>query len=476
MIRVLLIEDMPAVAIELTAAMTALGVEVDVAANAADALTHVDARQHDLVICDLRIPASPEGREALNEHGIRVLDHLADKAPGLPVVVFSGWWDDMADLGDRLAAAVPHDLYGTGAESVLITRDKDDLYALLDVVRRHRDALHALRSEVEISGPEARAVLSHLDERLLRIYARQRGGCAIHVILLRQGLSGAVAIRVAIERDDGVSTGRAFVKLSDAEEALDEELRYDEFAPLLEGSTYANRLQTLRAGARGRAGLFYALAESFQSSLFDVLRTSGPDRAVALADPLRAHLAPWHYSRITVVKELGDLRRLFVPDARLGESRCSVDWIDPEVERRGVRVRESVVHGDLHGDNVLVSGDRPLLIDFGKVGRAPSSLDPVFLELSVVLHPAARLTLGSWPTPDQARHWRTLDDYAEGSPIESFIRFCRGWARDLGAGDRELDSVVYGAALRQLRFPDVPLELAVAYSAGAAARLQSDSA
>jgi CheY-like chemotaxis protein len=474
-IRVLLIEDLPAVATELTTTMTELGVEVDVAVNAADALTYVDEHQHDLVICDLRIPPSPEGVEALNEHGIRVLDHLADIAPGLPVVVFSGWWDDMRDLGDRLAAAVPHDLYGTGAESVLISRDKDDLSALLDVVRGHRDSLGALESSVEISGPEARAVLSDLDERLLSIYTRQRGGCAILVTLLRQGLSGAVAVRVAIEREDGVPTGRAFVKLGDVQEILDEEERYDEFAPLLESSTYASRLQVLRAGARGRGGLFYALAESFRDSLFDVLRNDGPDHAVTLSETLRAHLAPWHNSRITVVKELGGLRRLFVPDARLDESRCTVDWIDPELELTSVRIRESVVHGDLHGDNVLVSGDKPLLIDFGKVGRAPSSLDPVFLELSVVLHPEARLSLDGWPTPNQARHWRGLDDYVEGSPIAGFIRFCRGWARDLGAGDRELDTVVYGAALRQLRFPDVPHELAVAYSAGAASRLQSGS-
>ena len=81
--RVLLVEDLPSVAAELAASIADVGVEVDVASNAAEAIAQINARQHDFVICDLRIPASLESLEALNQHGTRVLDHIADVAHGL---------------------------------------------------------------------------------------------------------------------------------------------------------------------------------------------------------------------------------------------------------------------------------------------------------------------------------------------------------------------------------------------------------
>ena len=46
----------------------------------------------------------------------------------------------------------------------------------------------------------------------------------------------------------------------------------------------------------------------------------------------------------------------------------------------------------------------------------------------------------------------------------------------MSRGDREADAVVYGFALRQLLFDGVDLELAAAYSRGAANRLLDGSA
>jgi Ser/Thr protein kinase RdoA (MazF antagonist) len=46
------------------------------------------------------------------------------------------------------------------------------------------------------------------------------------------------------------------------------------------------------------------------------------------------------------------------------------------------------VHGDLHGSTALVSASgSAVVVDYGDVAEGPASLDPVTLELSLILHP-----------------------------------------------------------------------------------------
>jgi hypothetical protein len=147
-------------------------------------------------------------------------------------------------------------------------------------------------------------------------------------------------------------------------------------------------------------------------------------------------------------------------------------WVTPALEAIAVPIRSCPSHGDLHGGNLLLaSPEEPLLIDFGRLGPAGASLDPITLELSAVLHPDAGQPLDGWPSHDQASHWMDLDTYLVGCPYPEFVRNCRGWARHVARGEREQDAFVYSYALRQLLYVDVDHALAAAFSQGAAERL-----
>ena len=127
-----------------------------------------------------------------------------------------------------------------------------------------------------------------------------------------------------------------------------------------------------------------------------------------------------------------------------------------------------MAHGDLHGLNVLVTPEgEPTLIDYGEVRRANAALDPVTLELSAVFHPAGEGQLGRWPTEAQCRNWADLDAYCQDSPIADFVRLCRAWAQAVMARESKLTATVYAYALRQAKYSNRSLPLAMAIAEGA---------
>ena len=119
-------------------------------------------------------------------------------------------------------------------------------------------------------------------------------------------------------------------------------------------------------------------------------------------------------------------------------------------------------HGDLHGSNIFVSPAGAQLIDYGDVGTAAASLDPVTLELSLFFHPDAPYRDGVWPSLEQAGSWGDLSTYIAACPFPDFVRDCRRWALRAGAGNREVAACAYGYLLRQLKYEDTNKALALA--------------
>ncbi len=112
------------------------------------------------------------------------------------------------------------------------------------------------------------------------------------------------------------------------------------------------------------------------------------------------------------------------------------------------------MHGDLHGENILVSpGGGVLVIDYGDVGFGSAPYDPMSLELSAVLQDNPMLS-SDWPTADACRRWHDLDAYLVGCPMPEFIRACRTWSEKLMVGRRELAACAYSYLLRQLKYSD----------------------
>lgn len=71
---------------------------------------------------------------------------------------------------------------------------------------------------------------------------------------------------------------------------------------------------------------------------------------------------------------------------KYGATLRYADLLDLIQKLPPVRHRRSLVHGDLHANNVLLQGDRPVLIDFADVDWGPSSNDAATLEVSLVFH------------------------------------------------------------------------------------------
>lgn len=85
MIRVLVVDDHPALRIGVRDILAAPDVVVDVAANGEDALTRVQSSTWSVVLLDLSLP----GRG-----GFEILQELKSRFPKLPVVIFSVYAED----------------------------------------------------------------------------------------------------------------------------------------------------------------------------------------------------------------------------------------------------------------------------------------------------------------------------------------------------------------------------------------------
>jgi CheY-like chemotaxis protein len=469
--KVLFVEDEPEFHELMQSELESRGIGLVVAENAEQAISLIDGGGFDLFLCDLRLPASLDAPEPHKEHGIRVYDHMRLMAPGVPIIVFSAY-GELADLGDRLSEVPPQNLYGTGLDKLAISRKKSDVSEVLQLILDQHEALNKLDADIELSGAEARAAMGELDQRLVRIHARSHEAVTAKMELMAGGRSGALVLKVETKCLDGTLARRVVAKLNEFSDVQGEFNRYERFVCMLEAGTYTNHIETLEAGAQSRAGLFYALAGRYDGSLFGLVADSDSSAAKTVEE-LRESLRPWHEDPAAASLTVRDMRRLFVRDERLGELPDTVDWLDEALEASNVYVNKAPAHGDLHGGNVLVDRDgRPILIDFGRVGSATNAVDPITLELSVVLHPDAKIPLGGWPTLAQAEQWHDLPQYLQDCPIREFVSQCRKWAVETARGDREMDAVVLAYGLRQLLFGSDHAQVAAAYSRGAAKRLR----
>ncbi len=469
--KVLFVEDEPELHDQVRADLEPHGISVTTAENAAQAVEQIGTGGYDLFLCDLRIPASLDAPLPHQGHGLRVFDHMRVEAPGVPIIIFTGYGDKM-DLRDRLSDAPSYSLYGDGLSNLAVERTKDEYMEVIEMIRGHAEKLNRLAGDIELSGVMP-GLLGELDVRLVRIHARTHGAVTIRVDPLNGGRSDARVLRLHARSGDGSVTSRVVAKLNTLAAVEDELKRYVQFVPILGAGDYTNHTETLQAGAQDRGALFYALADDYDLSLFELLAKDDSSASHVVRE-LRSSLGPWHDNQTIVTKSVGDVRRFFVPDRSLDKLPALVDWRTTVLEAVQVYARQAPVHGDLHGGNILVDPHgRPILIDFGRVALATNAVDPVTLELSVVLHADTPVELGHWPTMSQAENWADLPDYLEGCPIAEFISTCREWTTDVSGSAREFNACVFAYSLRQLRYSGGRRELAAAFSRGAAGRLRS---
>ncbi len=421
--------------------------------DAESAIRTLESMFFDLMILDLRIPYSSDNPlETDPDHGVSVLGEARKRAPGLPILIFTGSeYESLVRIlmkeGDK------QDIWGCGSKK-----------PTLDLVRKDSKSEFAAEVKEIVSDIQALGDCDHRNraainlpidaDRLIRIAVRRLGGTSYEVHKLGAGKSSADVFSVRVKDSSGKQIFNLVLKIDDHAKAEDEERKYRLHAQQLNSSHTPRLLERLEYGGHSRAAIIYDLVSDAEGSLFDIAGDAG--KSIAVLSNLAEALAPWHSIEGETAMEIRQIRRTNLSDERAAEviGSFGLEWAETLEERR-VGTKRGVTHGDLHGGNVLVDReDRTALIDFNDIERRPAVFDWISLELSLLFNIDGPARGGEWPTIEQCKNWADVDAFVKHSPFEAFVRNCRENALRVCTGERELCAVAYAYLLRQFRYDD----------------------
>jgi CheY-like chemotaxis protein len=464
MIRILLVEDDTEDAEALIDSVTS-GCEArfTVARSRDAALAALDEAQFDLVICDLRIPSIEGALDESPEFGQAVHDHILTQSPGTPAVILTAYEPSRTELAKTLTSRPFGDPFGVGTSSAMtIYFEKDQLPEVIQYIIALAESVAALEA-IEVAQGTTGLELTDAERRTLQIYARRRNGSVIKLEPLSGGLSGAKTVRIEVRAPDLTLCARAVAKIDDLRSIREEVKRVKEHASsLLAAGTFPAVADTVETGAGAMGAIVLAAADPSVTSLFNFL-SAHPGDGGQLLTAVRTALEPWRQQRTGGQMTVREVRSMVATDEDVARAQEGLDFDLGRTEGLTIQVAKCRDHGDLHGGNILVAESGQLLIiDYARSTMGTASLDPVSLELSFVFHPDAQAYRDGWPTQDQAAEWGDLDVYTAGCAFPDFIRACRKWAHEESGGDREVIANAYALAIRQLRYGNHVIALAIA--------------
>ncbi|MGO6724524.1 phosphotransferase [Rhizobium ruizarguesonis] len=441
-----------------------------IARNREEARALLDSNFYDFAILDLKIPTGDGTLDLDAAHGKFIFHYARKVTPGTKLLVLtSSPSDDF--IADLLAQKHDADIWGEGAnvDTVEFLR-KIEIDRAPDTIGKVVDAIHALDG-VEL---ELRSVnLSTAEDRLVRIFAKRFGAMRCAVSKIGAGRSGAKTLRLELFDGGGAPFREVVAKLDALQHVQDEDGRYEANIVLLSGAVTPRKMAMLAFGAGPTAGLFYQLAQGYEESMFAAMAKNDSRAASAVAATALA-LGDWSTGKTQTRRTVADIRACRVSEETAKELQATygLDWA-AEFEGKALQTRWCCVHGDLHGENILVAEDaKIMIIDYGDIAMSAASYDPVSLELSAVLQQNDTIS-SAWPNQAACHQWHDLDAYLENCPIPGFIRACREWSTAVAAGRREIAASAYTYLLRQLKYSDTDKERILALLEGVRACMAS---
>ena len=455
MIRLLLVEDKTDEVVVFQDALASRGfpVTLTLARSREGAIDHLRADHFDLLVCDLKIPTVDGGLDTEVEHGLAVYEFALANVPGLPAVFFSAFGAPEVLEQNVVPMTRQADPFGAGIDELMLQlKHKGRIAECLDVIEHVVEEVGILDALV-IDDGAIDPPLSPQDQRLVRLCCRLYGAQSAVLAVLHGGLSGARTLQVDAEDESHVPRLHAVLKLDTVEEIRAEATNYDRLAGVAGPGLLANRGMTITAGACGRGAIVYALAGT-HVSLFRALADDGVAGAAVVAR-LEERMRQLSQGAPVETATVREIRRRVCSDESLAaveDLMPAVDW--RRAEEVEVQVTRALVHGDLHGSNILIGTDGiPVLIDFGSVAEQSAAFDPVLLELSAFFHPYGRTMVSQVPELE-ALEWCDLDAFLAGCPVPEYVEACRRWTRAVADNEGEVLPVAYSWAVRQLAFPD----------------------
>lgn len=468
---VLVVEDEESVAETISRALAELsnGLNVKVGRSRDAASLLLDTEFFDLIVLDLNIPTADGSLDSDPQHGFAVFTKAQSVTSGTPIFVLTG--SSAEDfIPELLRGTRQVDIWGEG--KTVGTVDFLPKFRFDQFPNKLRPLIASITALGDVELDKGAVTLSIQDDRLIRIFARKFGGARIVASVLGGGLSGAKVLRLKVTNAQGAPIHDAVAKLGSRADIAEEGKRFDQLVSRLEPRSTPRKLLEVDAGAGANAGVFYGLAAGFERTAFAGAAGSVTD-AQGVVAAIEACTSRWTDGVQQSRRTIQEVRRLTVSDKTCERlvAKFGLEWL-ADFETRQIQTRWCCTHGDMHGENVLLDNEgSAVIIDYGDVGEATVSLDPVTLELSLLFHPKGPLRnsaigLDGWPSEAQARNWGNIDMYVAGCPLEPFIRACRAWALRVAAGQREVAATAYAYLLRQLKYDDTNKESAMALLEG----------
>jgi CheY-like chemotaxis protein len=358
------------------------GAIAQVAQSRDAALALLAAEFFDIIILDLKIPTVDGALDADSQHGLAVFRKAQAIASGTPIVVLTG--SPAEDfIQDLLGSARQVDVWGENHN--VLTVDFLQKYKFDRFPEMMRPRLQAIDKLADVELDRGGVLLNTQDDRLIRIFARRHGGTRVVASQLG-GLSGAKVLRLRVTNEHGALVHDAVAKIGSMESVVEEGRRFDHDVARLEARATPRKLITLEAGAKTAAGVFYSLAAGFDKTAFQAAR-GAPEYATASVKSVENGTRQWGEGVNQSRRTVQEIRRRLLKDEHLEVMLGQYDlgWVG-EFEKAEIQTRWCCTHGDMHGENVLVSANgSAVIIDYGDVGEATASLDPITLELSLLV-------------------------------------------------------------------------------------------
>lgn len=414
---------------------------------AADEIERIELGRgvYDLIVVDRRLPAARTS-EPLDTVGDDLLERLLETEVDVPFVVFTGYSDKLhMQAATQDKGSIQLQGISGGPVDRCYVYEKIQTNEFAERVARIRDLLLEME-RVDVQGVEGQNRDAHITRRLLARVGLTHGGLVVHASAFSGGLTAASVWKCEVYDSRGVRTAVVVVKISAAAARGSGGLSGNLPAALVAGRT--ERLEGLSGGMMAEV---FQLASAQATTLLQEL-ASDPDAAAA-------HIIEFSTSvteHVPATKAAFSLEEVIAPLVSWSkiESISDAEGLVIPNSRLVVGHSMGAQHGDLHPGNLIADGSRCVVIDFDSEVVGSVLLDPVALMLGAIFNRGSHLRRTEWPTE---AHFRAFygPKFLEASPCPDWFEACWRWIQSYGPGERELWSVVYGYAMRQLKYEDV---------------------
>lgn len=411
----------------------------------------------DFITLDLSIPAINDSFEKTPINGLAVLGRCQQYSQGTPLLIFTGT-STVEMMANFLRNSHNVDVWAEGVARPTIDHlTKTEMVAFRAKVTEIVTAVLSL-SDIELNCNFQNLPIEH--DRLIRVFTKKQGGFNTQVTQIGGGLSDAKVYGLHVMDERGSTLHRAIAKCGPKKDIDKDAANYDSKINRLRPEVTPRKLQHIKFSAKSTSGVFYSLAADYNYSFFKAIENGLMSREIR--DFVSTMMDSWHNSSSQKRVKIKTIRQKLVNDETYTYliEKYELNWAN-EFEEHDIQANISCLHGDLHGENILIDvvSNRATLIDYGDVSEGSLAIDPITLECSFLFHPAA--PKHDWPSHNNIENWENLELYLEGCPIAEDIRFCRAWGQRVQAGKRELAACLYSYSLRQLKYEKTNKEIAL---------------